>query len=179
MQSTLHRQITEAELLELRNGLEIIALRMLRDVEGARDAVQETILRILEMLQEGRLPHSSSLGAFAYGVLRHVAIDMQRRAGREQPLPEGKEPADRGTSALDRLVNEQEIKRMRHALQGLSPADRELLERCYIEGRRLSEIARESGEPEGRVRVRKLRALERLRRLFGSNESAPGPTSRQ
>jgi DNA-directed RNA polymerase specialized sigma24 family protein len=61
---------------------------------------------------------------------------------------------------------------VRQALKGLSAADRLLLDRCFVQGRRVSEIARETAEPEGRLRQRKLRALGRLRALLGNETTA-------
>lgn len=160
---------------DLRERLVFIALRMLGDREAATDAAQEAILRVLAAEREGRLPDATPIGAFAHGILRHVVADLQRQAGRETREPTADRPgADPG--ALDRLIAEEDARRVVSAMNRLSADDRELLERCLVRGESIVAIARRVGEPEGRLRVRKFRALRRLRDLLEGNETTPTPT---
>ena len=168
--TTSEHLVSDEALSELRDGLEILALRRLGDRAAALDATQETVVRVLTAARLGRVPVQASLGAYAYGVLRHVIADLRRVAGRELSLLEEHEVPSAQLNPLEQLIGEEERARVRAALTQLSRADQVLLQSCFGEGLRLSEIARQAGEPEGRVRVRKLRALQRLRRLIIGNE---------
>lgn len=166
--------IPEDDLAILRNGLLLVAVQRLGREDLAQDAAQETIARLLAALHDGRVAEPQ-LVPYAYGVLRHVLADMQRLAAREVALPPVLEVASPAHSPLEQLVARETASRVRQALRRLSSVDRLLLDRCFVQGKRVSEIARETAEPEGRLRQRKLRALGRLRALLG-NETNAAPT---
>jgi RNA polymerase sigma factor (sigma-70 family) len=83
-----------------------------------------------------------------------------------------------GSTALDMLVREEDLTRMRVALPRLSADDRELLDRCYIGGETVTAIAASTGEPAERLRKRKSRALSRLRELLGCSRDASHESAR-
>ena len=91
------------EVLErLRLGLQIMALRALRDPDAAEEAVQETLVRALEALRDGRPSNPEKLGAFVRGIARHVIADTHRArqsSARQQPLSDGG-PATSGDDPL-------------------------------------------------------------------------------
>ena len=58
---------------------------------------------------------------------------------------------------------------MRAALAGLGERDREVLVLRYLEQLSTRDVAAVLGISEGAVKVRHLRALERLRRLLGDD----------
>ena len=165
----------DGTLSTLRDGLVIIAMHRLHLDDLAQEAAQETVARVLAAVQEGRLTGATPLGPYAYGVLRHVIIDMQRGEAREQPWPPLLDVISSTSDALEQLVSREVAVRVRRALKALPSTDRLLLQRCFLQGLRISEIARQTGEPEGRLRQRKLRALARLRALLG-NRTATAPT---
>ena len=66
------------ELERLRAGLEILALRSLRDREAAEEAAQETLTRAVEAAKQGRIKNPEKLGVFVRGIARHVIADMIR-----------------------------------------------------------------------------------------------------
>jgi len=150
-------------------GLELIAHRALSDREDARDAAQETLSRALDAVRQGRVPAGVPLAAFVHGIARHVIADVLRRRLRERGAASGVEllPAP-SPSPLDRIIEVEERDRVRGALRQLPAADRELLERCFIHGDRVVDIAARLGEPAERVRKRKSRALERLREMLSA-----------
>lgn len=154
-------------------GLAAVALRRLRDREDALDAVQETLVRALVTMRDGASRPAVRIPAFAVGIARHVIADTvrrRRRDGRRSVNPDGLEsPA---ASALDALIRAEERSRLSRAMAGLRASDRRLLERCFVDGMTVADIARRLGEPAGRIRKRKSRALGRLRNLL-----ADGPPS--
>jgi RNA polymerase sigma factor (sigma-70 family) len=160
-------------LEHLRPGLELLALRTLGSIDASREAVQETLARAVVALANGQPSDLDKLPAFVAGIARHVIVDMVRAARRVVPLdalPAG-DPPSSSADALSALVSAAERSRVRAALALLPAPDRELLRLCYFEGLTPGEIAARLGEPAGRVRKRKSRALERLRLAF---RGAPG-----
>lgn len=150
-------------------GLELIAFRALGDREDARDAAQETLARALDAVRQGRVPTGVPLAAFVHGIGRHVITDVLRRRMRERgTAPAAELLAAPDPSPLDRLIDAEERERVHGALRQLSPADRDLLQRCFVHGERVVDIAGRLGEPAERVRKRKSRALERLREILAA-----------
>jgi RNA polymerase sigma-70 factor (ECF subfamily) len=74
---------------------------------------------------------------------------------------------DRGPSPSQQAVRRELITRARAALQRLSERDREVLVLRYLEHLSTAETAAVLGITEGAVKLRHLRALDRLRRLMG------------
>jgi len=171
-----------AEALEhFRPGLELLALRTLGSADASREAVQETLTRAVVALANGQPSDPLKLPAFVAGIARHVIVDMVRAARRVvslDTLPAG-DPPSSSVDALSALLSAAERTRVREALSHLSAPDRELMRLCYFEGLTPGEIAERLGEPADRVRKRKSRALERLRRAFrgeGGHDVRPLPT---
>lgn len=161
------------ELEQLRAGLRIMALRALGDPDAAEDVAQETLARAVEAIQQGRFREGESLGAFVRGIARHVIADTFRRQGRTRGFHALRHTGERPPSkdALAGLVSAQEKQRLRRALERLSPGDQEVLRLSYFEGLPPAQIAERLGEPSGRIRKRKSRALKRLRRAFLGQET--------
>lgn len=159
----------ESEAVErLRLGLQIMALRALGDPDAAEEAVQETLVRALEALRDGRLSDPEKLGAFVRGIARHVIADAHRARQRSAPLqavPEG-ELGPSSDDPLTALITAEERNRVRLALTQLSAGDRQILHLSFFEGLTPAAIAQQLGEPALRVRKRKSRALARLRRAL-------------
>jgi len=157
---------TEA-LKRLEKGLGIMALQSLGDLEAAEEAVQETLARTLAALRDGRLRDPAKLTAFVHGIARHVIADVYRSRSRTVHLDPDTQPHPSGAAGpLDTLVSAEERQRLRFALNGLSESDREILRLSFEEALSSAEIARHLGEPAARIRKRKSRALDRLRRAF-------------
>ena len=156
-----------AETLEtLRGGLRLMALRRLGDADLAEEAAQEALARSLAALRgDVRI---EDLGAYVHGVARHVIADLlraRRRNAGSEPLANRPDPAA-AADALGQAVSAEERERVRAALGRLAAADREILRLSFYEGLTPAQLAERLGEPSLRIRKRKSRALERLRRAF-------------
>ena len=151
----------------LRCGLEFCALRALGDPDDARDALQETVARTLEAVRNGTVPSGVRLPAFAYGIMRHVIADILQRRQRNAPTAIDPDlmPASQ-PSPLEQLLTAEEEATLHRAIAKLGPDDRALLDRCFVHGECVADVARLLGVPAARVRKRKSRALERLRALL-------------
>jgi RNA polymerase sigma-70 factor (ECF subfamily) len=151
-------------LIRLQAGLRLLALYRLSDADAAQEVVQETLARLLDAESAGRLPELSRIGAYARGIAAHVITDLHRARSRQLPLNGGDgRLVEAGTDPLARLVSQEEIARVRAALQTLPASDRELLRLSYFDGLTPAGLAARLEEPGDRIRKRKQRALERLR----------------
>ena len=169
------------DLEKLRPGLRIIALRALGDIDLADEAVQETLARAVTALAEGRLEDPAKLPAYISGILRHVCAHIVRDRKQTVPIEDESQAAapqlQTTFDPLEALISAAELDRLRVAFGALTPEDQQLLRMCFHEGRTPAEVASALGEPAERVRKRKSRALERLRRAFRDPDS-PGHDAR-
>lgn len=156
---------TPAELSRLRSGIRIMALHDLRDPDLADDVAQDTMARLVRALREGRLQDPANLGAFTRAIARHVIVDTLRARQRLAAIGTIEEPASEEDS-LGALVSAEQAARVRAALEQLSAGDREILRLSFFEGMTPQQLAERTGQPSTRVRKRKERALERLRKVF-------------
>ncbi len=152
----------------LRSGLRIVALRSLDDPEAADEAVQEAMVRGLEAVEESRLNNPENVGAYFRGVLRHVIADTLRQKTRSISLERLPELPDENPSsnALHRLISEEQKEAVTRILAALSPPDRECLYLSFFQGLPPREVAARLGEPPGRIRKRRSRALKKIRKIL-------------
>jgi RNA polymerase sigma-70 factor (ECF subfamily) len=159
----------------------------------ASDVVQEALAdadRHLDAyFQERPLPFYPWLRQFAWQRLRQMHrhhIDARRRSvAREEPwelrLPDRSaiDLAHRmmgsGTSPSRRLIRSEERERVQAALSRLDSRDREVLVLRYLEALSTEEIAAVLGIRAGAVKMRHVRALERLRGLLDIHVEGPEP----
>lgn len=169
--------LSAEEWAVVRSGVEIMALRALGQGPASEDAVQETLARALAALRANRLEQRDKLGAFVAGIARHVIVDLQRERHRVIPFPSDVPDPRAPPDPLTQLVSEAEREQVRRGLAALSVVDREVLHLSYFEGLTPAEIAERMAEPAPRIRKRKSRALDRLRRVLHRTE-APRSRSR-
>lgn len=137
----------------------------LRDADLAEEVAQESMVRLMQALREGRLQNPAHLGAFTRAIARHVIVDLLRARQRFTAADTTAEPAS-DEDSLGALVSAEQAARVRAALEQLSAGDREILRLSFFEGLTPQQLAERIGEPSPRVRKRKERALERLRKVF-------------
>lgn len=145
------------------------------------DVVQEALLdaagRLTDYLRERPIPFYPWLRRLTWEVLCKIHTRHLRRDKRSvvREYPGGIAPSDRstrdlaqwlvdsGTSPSGRAVKGEMAVRVRSALDELGALDREVLVLRYLEQLATREIAAVLEITEGAVKVRHLRALERLR----------------
>jgi RNA polymerase sigma-70 factor (ECF subfamily) len=155
------------------------------------DVVQEALAeadRHLDAYLEDRpLPFYPWLRQFAWQRLQHMhrlhVVARRRSVAREEPwempLPDrsaldlARHLLDSGTSPSRRLIRSELRQRVQDALARLDPRDREVLVLRYLEGLKTDEIAAILGIRAGAVKMRHLRALERLRGLLDIEPEGP------
>ena len=135
-----------------------LGIRLLGDPSLAEELVQETFVRLWR--KAGQFdPDKGTASAFIFTAARRIAIDLWRRPSSRpfQPEPEDSPaPGDAMEGVLVGLT-------VRHALDSLSSAHREVLDLTYTEGLKQSEIAERLGVPLGTVKTRTYHALRGLK----------------
>ncbi len=112
--------------------------------------------------------HRRHLRAQKRAVTREEPLDL--------PLPDesAMQLADRlaasGTTPSQRLLRDEQGRRLREVLGRLRPNDREVLVMCYLEELNFGEIAAVLGISENAAKVRHFRALERVRKLLEGHD---------
>lgn len=163
------------------------AYRLTSNVEDARDLVQEAYRRVLRSWEtyDARQP----LENWFFSILRHVFLDGAKRYERYHhvslharlPGDDGDEAAlehtlaDRHEALLDRLEREEDIVRLREALNRLDYEFRSALVMCDMEAMSYEEISRVVDAPIGTVRSRISRARAALRRRLLETEQGGRP----
>jgi RNA polymerase sigma-70 factor (ECF subfamily) len=150
-----------ASLLDARlPRLDAAARLILRDVELARDAVQEAMIRAWRDLPGLREP--DRFDAWLHRILVNTCLESMRRRRRrvvEVPITPIDHPAtnDVAGSLADRqLIDE--------ALARLDPGHRAVVALHYLLGMPQADIARVLGVPQGTVKSRMHYALAAMRR---------------
>jgi RNA polymerase sigma-70 factor (ECF subfamily) len=146
-----------------------LILRVVRDTATAEDLVQETFLRVWNRVH-GFDVERGSLGAWLLAVARNRAIDFLRStAGRERnalELDETDHPALYRDMEPD-ILNADKTRRVRAAMEKLSPNQRTVMELAYFEGLSQTEMAQRIGQPLGTVKTWVRTALKSLRAELG------------
>jgi RNA polymerase sigma-70 factor, ECF subfamily len=161
---------SESELARLfYPHLMAMAASRLSDRETAREIVQEALLAVITALRQGRLREPEKLPAFVAGTGRNLINSHVRSlAQRPEPVTLGLEeaaipdPDTRGGEAL--LEREERKDVVLSALKDLKVVDRGILFLTLARGLNPREIAVEMGLKPATIRIRKTRALGRLRR---------------
>ena len=156
--------------------LRLFALRRVGALDAAEDAAQETLTRVFEALREGRVRDHDALPAFVFQTARHVCAHWHRKGARGARALEHlrHQPTDRSSTpdALTVVVAQERRALMRGAFARLGHEDGSLLRALFYEGKNAPDLAREMGITPGALRVRKHRALQRLRDLCAETFSS-------
>ena len=148
-----------------------LGLRWLGDVGEAEELVQETLVRAWR--QADRFdPARGRVGAWLFGIARHIATDRWRYRGRRSTVALD-ESTDRAIdSGFAELGDAWDVAL---ALEDLPPAQREVLVMAYHHDLSQSEIADNLGIPLGTVKSRTFHALRAMSVLLESGASRVGP----
>jgi RNA polymerase sigma-70 factor (ECF subfamily) len=148
-----------------------------------QDVLAEAARRLPRYTRERPLPFYPWLRRLAWDRLielqqQHVHA-RRRTVSREVALPDASADAlarqivETETGPAGRLLREEARRRVRAALEGLEPQDREVLVLRHLEQMSVAEIAALLAVSEGAVKMRRLRAIRRLRdALQGDNPAS-------
>ena len=137
----------------------------LRSTEQIADAKQETFARVLTSLKrKDGVKTPEALGAFVNSVCNNVVFEMYRSGSRTTPLVEDFDaPDDRQPTADATVAVGEDQQRVRTALLGLSPKERDLLTWLFFEERDKDRICRDLAIDRDYLRVLLYRAKNSFR----------------
>jgi len=145
-----------------------LALRVVRDRREAEDLLHDVFLEAWKSAVDYD-PTRGRVRTWLAIRMRSRALDRQKsaRVSRQASGPEGEAVLERQTAdvAVDAGPDQQ---RVRRALVGLSPDQRQVIELAYFEGLSCSEIASAIRVPIGTVKSRMAAALTRLRNALNA-----------
>lgn len=135
------------------------------DEETVREALQETMLRVLRYVKPVR--DERILWSWLRRVARSALVDVARRTARrrrrEEPLPfEPEQPEDAAEPDADAVL----IAALRRAVGRLSADEQELLDAYYTQGRSQDDIARTRSTTRKAVESRLARLRARLKPMI-------------
>jgi RNA polymerase sigma-70 factor (ECF subfamily) len=149
-------------------------LRMLRNDADARDATQDTLVKVLKKLDQydARRPFL----AWALGIARNTCIDLYRQRQRRS-WDEPGDVIDAAPTPFAVVAGNQDAARVQAALDRIGPMYREVLVLYHFEHLKYTDIAEVLELPLGTVMNRIFRARQHLRTAYealgGSGEVMP------
>jgi RNA polymerase sigma-70 factor (ECF subfamily) len=148
----------------------------IRSPQLIEDVRQETLLRVLRIVREGRVEHPERFGAFVSGVCSNVLMEFLRgEMHRRGSVPEF-EPADDRVDLEKPLVNQQRRRVVERVLEQMPGRDRELLRMFFLEERDKSELCKHFKVGEDYLRLLLHRAKSRFRAIHSKQTVAPMPS---
>ena len=140
-----------------------IANAVLRDRDAAADALHDAFLRIAT--RAGQFdPARGAAEAWLAAIVRHAALDLARKRGRELPSDDpalGDTPV--APEALDRVLADDDSRRLKDCLSTLEANRREGIVLAFVHGLSHAQIAARLALPLGTVKAWIRRGLLQLR----------------
>ncbi|MGG5810650.1 sigma-70 family RNA polymerase sigma factor [Falsiroseomonas sp. CW058] len=140
-----------------------VANAILRDRDGAADALQDAFLRIARRAAQFD-PARGTAEAWLAAIVRHVALDMIRARGREIPTDDpalGDQPV--APAAFDQVAAAAEARRLHECLAALEEKNRQGIVLAFVHGFSHAQIAARLDLPLGTAKAWIRRGLLRLR----------------
>jgi RNA polymerase sigma-70 factor (ECF subfamily) len=143
------------------------------------DLLGETFARAFSRIRSFDPDSGSRYVSYLYAIARNLATDRLREKGRmpEVTLLEEawQEPDTRIEAPIERVLRQEEMSRIRAALERLSPSDREIITLSYDRELSCREIMQIMGKPSiTSVTTHLYKAMKRLRELVLRGETPAG-----
>lgn len=146
------------------------AYRRLGQQQVAQDITSQTFHRFLRAVQNGGGPEHN-LSAWLYRVAHNLIVDYYRREPTDPPADVDEVIlVDEGVSQETQVVRNQQVTRMRAALQQLTPLQQQVIVLRFLEEMSIRETADITGKTEGAVKALQYRGLNSLRRMLEEND---------
>ena len=146
--------------------------------DDAEGIVQETLLRLVRLVRDGRVDEAGAFQKYVYTVSKHICVRSYHRQRRRDSVEtdeiateaEGDRPGpDAGVESRERL------ELLAYIFQRLPAACRELWNLVYRDGLATGEVADKLGISTGNARVRVHRCLKKAREIRADFERWPAP----
>lgn len=156
----------------------------LKRLVDADDILHQTMVRAAQGIGRFEPRHEGAFRGWLKTIADNLIKDAQKRKRRERRAvaqddpPPGAGQNSSWAALVERIagdvdspsVNTQQkdnVRRLRAALAALPDEHREIIERYYLQGESLAEIAQALGAAKGAIRAKCYRARKRLRELMG------------
>lgn len=146
----------------LSGSLYRIAYSYLRSEADAKDAVQDTFVRLWN--SRSRLDGIDSPEAYAMTLVRNICIDRLRAAARH-PSEEIGEMTGDDPPPESRYIDKERLRRVMKAMDELPDGERKAVRMRALEGKEYSQIALETGLSLQSLRVLLSRARKKLKEI--------------
>ena len=133
-----------------------VAMRIVRDRELSRDVLQDAFLQIWQRAASYQRALGSARG-WIYTVVRHRALDVARKAGREEAAGDDIDAIADAASEASRVGHEPELPRgidptmLQRCLAQLDDPKRDCIVFAFVEGYTHEQIAQRLTTPVGTV----------------------------
>jgi RNA polymerase sigma-70 factor (ECF subfamily) len=145
-----------------------LAFRMTGNEQDAEDVVQESFLRAYKQL--GRFESRANFGTWLYRIVANCSVDLMRAKQARHDMARGESLDDAielpavDTPGPQRMAESAEIeRRVRAALDALSPLERAAFTLRHYEGRSIDEISAALGLKTSAAKHSVFRAVKKLR----------------
>lgn len=150
-----------------------LAMRIVGNEADAEEVMQDVLERVWRRAPTFD-PSRGRFGSWVLGMTHHVAIDLLRRRQR-RPQSIDTEAAeqvvaltpDGGPDVAETVIQNEEARRVRQALQELPESQQQAIELAFFKGLSHLEIAAATGDPLGTIKTRIRRGMERLKAVLG------------
>ncbi|MEO0476092.1 MAG: sigma-70 family RNA polymerase sigma factor [Planctomycetota bacterium] len=157
-----------ALLREIEDSCYRYCLALLANPDTARDATQETALRVLRSLPKFR--GDAAFTTWALGIALNVCRE-QRRSRRWLALPIGWSSADPTPGPVEQVDSSEQAGELIIAIRKLPPRQQEAVSLRYMQGLSTSETAQAMRCAEGTVKATLAKALRALRQHWGADNA--------
>lgn len=139
-----------------------------------RETAEELTLDVFHDVWRRASAYDSKAGTVLGWIMnqaRSRAIDrvrFERRKKRVAPVLTGPTSQEPSTSTEERCESDEQARALRSALMGLTPDEREAIEKAFFGEMTHSEVAAELHQPLGTIKTRIRSAFAKLRQLLGA-----------
>lgn len=137
--------------------------------DAAEDVVADVFVKAWEKLHTYTMQKNIPFGAWLFRIARHTIIDAYRSQRGFEEMPETFADTDEWNHADHSTRRDDVVRTVRAALDRLPGRYREILLLAYVSELKNSAVAKVLRMTEGGVRIRKLRALRKLKELLPSD----------
>ena len=134
--------------------------------EAAEDVCADIFVKAWEKISTYKVQKGVPFGAWLFRIARHTVIDAYRQQRGFEEIPETLADPDSWNQADHRVKQGDLVRVVRGALDQLPQRYREILLLSYVAELKHKAVAKVLRMTEGGVRIRKLRALRRLKELL-------------
>lgn len=155
------------DILQLKNELFRLALRITQNRVEAEDVVQETLIKVWKRRDDWST--IESIEAFCLTICRNLALDKQRHLDNHvQSLDGTIDPTDHSHSANpeEQIVQRDRLRLVRQLIDQLPEKQRSCMQLRDMEGKSYRDIAAIMGISEEQVKVNIFRARQTVRERF-------------